>query len=146
MIKNVAAAVAVLALAGCGTVRTNADVDQFMRSRWMGHNITEAISGLGQPESVRTMPDGSRMYTFTRSETSTTPVYVTPTYTSPSQTRIRSSASGNTFYATTTPGVTSGGQVYGGNTVRNYCSVSLFESTGIIKAFRWEGDACKYSF
>lgn len=128
-------------MVGCAGMATQQGFEQLLRS-WEGNDINSLIGSWGPPTRVDDLPNGTKMYTYTRAGEYTTPVYVTPTYTSPSHTTVN--VYGNTAYATTTPGVTTGGQLLGGQTFAMSCTVSFTtDGSQRIVAWRYEGNNCK---
>jgi hypothetical protein len=140
MRRNHLVLVSLIAVAGCAGMPTQRGFEQMLQS-WQGGDINALIGKWGPPTRTDELPNGTRMYTFSRSAAYTTPVYVTPTYTAPSRTTVN--VYGNTAYATTTPGQTTGGQVYGGQTVVTSCTVSFTtDSSQRVIAWRYEGNQC----
>lgn len=141
---KIAVAVAILllmVLAGCAGIPTQRGMQQMMAT-WQHGNINDFITLAGPPTRVYDMPNGDKMYVFSRSETTITPVYRTPTYTTPSRTTIQ--IYGNTADATTYPGHTYGGQVSGGQTITNSCTINMrVDSTQRINGYNYEGNACR---
>lgn len=133
--------IGIIAITGCAGIPTQHGFEQMLQS-WSGGDINSLIAKWGPPTRTDELPNGTKMYTFSRSNSYTTPVYVTPTYTSPTQTTVN--VYGNTAYATTTPGKTTGGQVYGGKTVETSCTVSFTtDASQRVIAWRYEGNQCQ---
>ena len=132
-----------IAIAGCaGTpMPTEHGYEQILQS-WLGGDINALIGKWGPPTRTDELPNGTKMYTFSRSGTYTTPVYVSPTHTAPSRTTIN--VYGNNAYATTTPGQTTGGEVYGGQTFVTSCTTSFTTNASQrVIAWRYEGNDCR---
>ena len=112
-----------------------------MLGSWGAVNINQLIAVWGPPSRTYKMPDGDTIYTYNRSQTYTTPIRQSPTYTAPSTTMVN--VIGNTAYATTYPGQTIGGEVYGGETIHQFCTTHFFVNEfGRIRSWRYEGNAC----
>lgn len=98
---------------------------------------------LGPPARVDELPNGNRLYTYSKSSTYRQPTFVSPGYSTPSRTTVN--VVGNTAYATTTPGTTVGTTVMGGNTYESYCNVFLTVdmATQRVSSSRYEGNSCR---
>ncbi len=129
--QKVIAMMALLVVASCGGMPTQRGMDQLMQS-WDHGNVNDFIAKAGPPAQVYDMPNGNKVFVFGRSET-----YTTPAYTSPTTTTVQTI--GNTAYATTYPGTTSGGQ-----SVTTSCTIFFeVDSSQTIVSGHYEGNNCR---
>jgi len=120
----------ILILFGCGTIDRKAAFENKYNAM-IGKNISELIFELGLPDGVITLQDGHKIYEFSRGREVKTPTYSTPSHTT-------YNAVGNSVYATTTPGITTGGGF------RKYWCVGRVETDEkeIILRWNYEGNSC----
>ncbi len=144
MRQQLKAAAIAAALTGCATGprETEQGLVELLKF-WQGRDISSLISTWGPPARVDELPNGNRLYTYSKSSTYRQPTFVSPGYSTPSRTTVN--VVGNTAYATTTPGTTVGTTVMGGNTYESYCNVFLTVdmATQRVSSSRYEGNSCR---
>lgn len=124
-------------LAACASAPPIAD----NLNRWVGRDINGLISRLGPPDRVYTMPNGNRLYSYSRSHSESMPLVKTPTYVVPPSTTVR--ISGGETHVTTSGGEIFGGEVYGGGKYQSWCNLHL-EVNRAHRILGWsaQGNAC----
>lgn len=107
----------------------------------VGTDINDVIMSLGAPTSSFKMPNGNSIYTWKKEASGTTPMYTLPVYTAP--TRTTYNAIGNSIYATTSPGYSTGGQIIGGDSYHYYCKLDFIAGpNNKVQSYRYEGNYC----
>lgn len=117
------------ALGGCAL--NNEKYKQVCNS-WLNHDVNELIRNWGPPTKTYDMPNGNKVYTWSRAASETTPVMTLPSTTT--YNRI-----GNTVYQNNPAALTIGGDV-----VTYYCNTSFeVNSAGIIVYWTFQGNSCR---
>ena len=133
--------VLLVVLAACASGPTQLGFEQMLQT-WRGADVNRLISHWGPPTRVDVLPDGNKMYTFTRSRSYEQAAYVAPTYRTPGTTTV--TVRGNSATATSTPGHVYGGEEYGSRTVTDFCSVSFTANAAQrVVTWRYEGNLCR---
>lgn len=110
-----------LILSSCATTKNLEDNLQ----QTVGRNINDVINDEGYPSGSFTMPNGNKVYIYSKSGNYTMPTTTSSTY----------NMHGNSIYGTST--------TIGGQTINFWCRVYIeTNKNNIVTKWRWEGNHC----